>query len=158
MPREIVGYFDLSGKAPRGFRDKKVLTKLPDALDAFEKWKGTLLNLIAFLKGQLELPAIGRIPLDIFNLGRNDALDWVEYFIRHDEAEVRTGGLQLAPQSPHGDSNAKNGVLWSDDLAERLWDVRLFSKKKRKRGIFIPGARRSKNRDAQFMRLRIPHK
>jgi len=159
MPKTIRGYFDLAG-GPAGvsFEDSNYLVRVKDVDAAVERWKGTLRELVTFLDGGLDLPDLPDLPLGFLNLTRSLALNWVLYFINHDEAEVVTAGLQLRPQQPHGRSNAKDGILWKDSVLERVWDKRLLRTKKRKTGVWIPGARRSKNRNAQFMRLRIPHK
>jgi len=157
MPKTIRGYFDLAG-GPAGvsFEDSNYLVRVKDVDFAVERWKSTLRELIAFLDGGTDLPDLPDLPLSFLNLTRSLALNWVLFFVNHDEAEVATSGLQLRPQQPHGRSSAKDGILWRDSILERVWDKRLLRTKKRQRGIFIKGVRRPK-RGAQVMRLRVPH-
>lgn len=158
MPIKLVGYFDLTGPSEKA-HSSKALVQINKAEESFIQWKNTLKDLVSLLKGQaagINIPRLG----EIFNLSKDDALEWIEFFLNNDEVFLDQSPLRLIQARPRRKRQGDNdGTWWSDDLIERLFDRRLVSTKSRKRGLFIPGARRSpRTRNAQFMRIRVPHK
>lgn len=150
-----IGYFDLTGPAEKDLAGSQSLVRIKDVVQSMIFYKATVIDLIDFLAGLIDIPGI---PLDIVNVSKEQALGFVKFFLLRNELEIQFGGE--LPGQPHvfRPQQTFDSRLWVDSVPERAWDKRLFGKKKRRRGAFIPGVRKSKNPNAQFMRIRVPHR
>jgi len=135
-----------------GKRGGKVEDKLIRLGDAKKIWEAQRRNMVAFLSAFDAMPDVGiGDPLGIVNL----SLLGID----------RDGVIELTKaylETWHGFS-FRLGFFgdyqrYADETEVWLDTLKLTSTKKRVSGIFLPGVRRSpRNRNAQFMKLRVPH-
>jgi len=115
------------------------LVKVSSATDAFEKVADTTVQMVTLLYDHR------------FFLTGRDAL-------RSPEAQMALAVTNLLLGQSVVVTNGVDNYTYREYFEGRVYSAHLESEKLRRRGIFVPGVKRSKNKNAQFMRIRVPHK